>query len=55
LLAENPVKREAMSRAAAEWADQFDWTRMIHLYMPSRPRPQVEPEPASANLVKSSP
>jgi glycosyltransferase involved in cell wall biosynthesis len=54
LLAENPVKREAMSRAAAEWADQFDWTRMIHLYMPSRPRPQVEPEPASANLVKSS-
>jgi glycosyltransferase involved in cell wall biosynthesis len=54
LLAESPDKREAMSRAAADWAKQSDWTRLIHFYIPAPSQAQVEPEPAKANLVKSS-
>jgi glycosyltransferase involved in cell wall biosynthesis len=53
MLAENPAKRESMSRAAAEWARQFDWTRLIHHYMPSQSGANYHSDPVESKLVKS--
>jgi glycosyltransferase involved in cell wall biosynthesis len=53
MLAENPAKRESMSRAAAEWARPFDWARLIHHYIPSLKSAHTESEPATEKLVRS--